>query len=290
MTPTKKLIGILSLSYKKQDLPENLEEHIANCFSDEQKKFKQKEILKKTKHAGFSFLGVFVLFFGFANLMPKASGASSWPILGPLVELVSIDTYTDATAKQSASIKGAALKSTTPLAARLNAKYLQQATDEYAAFKKEVGDNPDDYFTMNTAYTKVTDDERFLVVEHKLEKTKANTLAETSYDTVDKENNTVLSLPLLFKDTHFIKLISAEVKQQMLARKSTGYWQTSDNVDDTDVFQSITKNQKFYINADHELVIVFDQYEIGAGYLGNPKFVIPTSVIKDDLVDTNYLN
>lgn len=293
MTPAKKLIAILSLSYKQQDLPDDLEENIAHCFSKEQKKFKQQQSLKKSKKAGFSFLGIFGLFFLLVNVVPSvASATSQWPVIGNLVTLMTINTHQVASTNQTADIATAKIKSTSPLAKQLNTKYLDQANEEYAAFTDEVGDNPSAYFSLHSEYKKLTDDSRFLVVEHTVTRTKGNSYSIKTYDTVDKNNDVLLSLPLLFKNDNFIKLISNEIAKQIKSPNGSvqsGYWTKIDKSIEVEPFKAIAADQKFYINSKHQLVIVFDQYDIGAGYLGSPQFVIPTEIIQKDLVDSDYL-
>lgn len=58
---------------------------------------------------------------------------------------------------------------------------------------------------------------------------------------------------------------------------------------DFESFQSIAKDQSFYINNDGKLVISFDKYEVSPGYMGVVEFIIPTPVITDALVSNAYI-
>ena len=49
------------------------------------------------------------------------------------------------------------------------------------------------------------------------------------------------------------------------------------------LFKEISKDQKFFINDDGNIVICFDKYEIAPGATGSPEFVIPNDVVKDIL-------
>ena len=42
-------------------------------------------------------------------------------------------------------------------------------------------------------------------------------------------------------------------------------------------FEGITENQKFYVNENGNVVIVFDKYEIAPGYMGMPEFEIQST-------------
>jgi len=51
----------------------------------------------------------------------------------------------------------------------------------------------------------------------------------------------------------------------------------------------ISPNQNFYITEEGKLVISFDKYEVGPGYMGIQEFEIPTEVIADILVSNEYI-
>ena len=71
-------------------------------------------------------------------------------------------------------------------------------------------------------------------------------------------------------------------KRLPVAQKDTNkvYWcQKNDNPR----FKGISKNQRYYINKQGELVICFDQFEVAPGYMGNPTFTI-----KNDLLDDYF--
>jgi hypothetical protein len=54
-------------------------------------------------------------------------------------------------------------------------------------------------------------------------------------------------------------------------------------------FDSIAKDQSFYINNEGKLVISFDKYEVAPGYMGVVEFIIPSNVIADALVSNVYI-
>ena len=54
-------------------------------------------------------------------------------------------------------------------------------------------------------------------------------------------------------------------------------------------FDKIAVEQTFYITADSQLVIVFDEYEVAPGSMGIVEFTIPTEVIQDSLVSNMYI-
>ena len=67
------------------------------------------------------------------------------------------------------------------------------------------------------------------------------------------------------------------MKQQMLT-KDVVYF-IKDNGISTG-FKEISGNQNYYINNEGNIVIAFDEYEVGPGYTGAPKFVISKDIVK----------
>jgi len=111
-----------------------------------------------------------------------------------------------------------------------------------------------------------------------------------NYDIIDKENTIFITLPSLFKDDSYIStlsnLIINQIKTNMANDDYLVYW-----IGDTELepFTSISADQKFYINSDHQLVITFDKYDVALGYMGLIEFIIPNDEIADIPVDPNYL-
>ena len=56
-----------------------------------------------------------------------------------------------------------------------------------------------------------------------------------------------------------------------------------------ELFEKIAPEQKFYINENYKLVIVFDKYEVAPGYMGVVEFEIPTNIISSLLVSDEYI-
>jgi hypothetical protein len=125
-----------------------------------------------------------------------------------------------------------------------------------------------------------------------------NTVGSSStifkYDTIDKKQKVLLTLPSLFKDDSYVNVISDNIKSQMLEQHQSDenkmYWVKGIETEGfAELFEKISPEQNFYINADNKLVISFDKYEVAPGYMGVVDFVIPTEVIVDVLVGNEYI-
>ena len=46
----------------------------------------------------------------------------------------------------------------------------------------------------------------------------------------------------------------------------------------------IDPDQNFYFDADGNLVLVFEKYEVAPGYMGTPEFTIPREIFNEKMV------
>ncbi|WP_167957305.1 RsiV family protein [Anaerosporobacter faecicola] len=101
------------------------------------------------------------------------------------------------------------------------------------------------------------------------------------YYTIDLTTGERLELSELFeKDADYQTIISENIKEQMreqMKSEDVAYWIDSD-MPDWD-FKSIKENNSFYINAQNNLVICFDEGEVAPMYMGSVEFEIPADVI-----------
>ena len=63
----------------------------------------------------------------------------------------------------------------------------------------------------------------------------------------------------------------------MKADKNKSYFLKENG--DPDGFSRIKKNQQFYINKKNQVVIVFNQGEVGPMSMGNQSFVLPNKLV-----------
>lgn len=74
---------------------------------------------------------------------------------------------------------------------------------------------------------------------------------------------------------NYKSVVDAGVRRQMQERaaqhKDWTYFTGSDG------FQGIRQDQKFYVNAAGNVVVVFDKYEIAPGFMGPQEFIIPAA-------------
>ena len=158
-----------------------------------------------------------------------------------------------------------------------------------AEYEASIAAYPDAYAGLSIDYEVVTNTSRWFTLRLMVYQT-AGSGGNLQYNFyhIDKQQGELVTLSDLFRDgfdyqTPISEEIKAQMRQQQLDDPDITYW-----VDEGDginwVFQQIAADQNFYFNADGDLVIVFDKYEVAPGYMGCPAFTIPAQVYTEGLV------
>ncbi|MCR4956757.1 MAG: RsiV family protein [Lachnospiraceae bacterium] len=103
------------------------------------------------------------------------------------------------------------------------------------------------------------------------------------YCTIDLKKNEVFDFSTLFrKDSNYLEVISENIKDQMRSQMeeddSKVYWIDGESSESNQSFSGITDNANFYVNADGNLIIVFNPGEVISKDQGEVSFTIPKEV------------
>lgn len=238
-------------------------------------------------------------FVGSANFSPAfAKAMSDVPVLGGLVKVVSFRSFDVNEGNYSANMEAPVIEGmgNKTLEQSLNQKYLEENKKLFAEFEKEVAGMKEfeegGHLSVDSGYAVKTNNDQILSIGRYVINTEASSSTTMIYDTIDKKNEVLITLPSLFKDDSYIKAISENIKTQMRERMASDdnlvYW--IENEDETvEGFKSISDQTQFYITDQGKLVISFDQYEVGPGYMGVQEFEIPTEVFRSALVSNEYI-
>ncbi|WP_425806206.1 DUF3298 domain-containing protein [Desulfitobacterium sp. Sab5] len=263
------------------------------------KKGLRKLMFKESKGI-IAIAAIFILFIGGINISPKMANAlEEIPVIKSLVHVFTFREYKHSAGTFNTDIKVPALDGleNKTLQNSLNQKYLEENQKLYEQFMsdmKEMKDKgTDGHLGVNSGYVVKTDNDRILSIGRYVVNTVGSSSTKFKYDTVDKKNQILITLPSLFKEDNYIDIISDNIKAQMLEQmkqdpKKT-YWISGYSNSPIQAFAKIAKNQNFYINNEGKLVISFDKYEVAPGSMGVVEFIIPTEVISDILVSHEYI-
>ena len=281
--------------YENIEIPDELEFLVRTTIKEQEKKMKRKNIINKSVIAA-AVAGV--VFVGSINLSSEISYAlSEVPVLGSIVRVLTFKTFELKDNNFDAQLTTPAIEGLdSKLEAMLNEKYLDENQKLYDDFMKEIdelkkADMDEAHMGIASGYEVKTDTDKLLVIGRYVVNTAGSSSTTIKYDTIDKQNKLLITLPSLFKDEAYIDIISENIKAQMkeqMKDENNVYWLEDEMMGDEN-FSNIDKNQSFYITKDNQLVIAFDKYEVAPGYMGNPEFIIPSELLKDALVSEEYI-
>lgn len=280
--------------YKQVPIPDELDVIVGNALKKRKnKRIRYKWISGVSAAAIFFVIGINVN----ANI---ANAFSSIPGVDSIVKVLTFREYKVDEQTYNADMKVPMITNldNKELESALNEKYLEENKQLYDEFQEEMEfmkKSGEGHLGIDTGYEVKTDNDEILAIARYVVNTVASSSTTVKHDTIDKKNQILLSLPMLFKDDRYISIISENIKEQMRAEMKADenqiYWISTEEEPDVpiDEFDNIAKDQDFYINDQGELVISFNKYDVAPGYMGGPEFVIPTDVIADVLVSHTYI-
>ncbi|PYF08241.1 RsiV family protein [Ureibacillus chungkukjangi] len=241
-----------------------------------------------------------VIFTTSVNLSPAlAKSLEGVPVIGSVVDVITIKEYKVDEGNYQADIAVPAVQEleNKTLEQMMNAKYLEEGQQLYTKFMSEMEQqqafNEDGHLSVTSGYEIKVDTDQLLSVGRFIEETAGSSMTTIHYDTIDKQNEMLITLPSLFKDNSYIEVINSnlieQMEQQMNDDPSKMYFIDSPDAPVSDGFKTIAEHQNFYINADHKLVIAFNEFDVAPGYMGTVEFIIPTEAIQSILVSDEYI-
>ncbi|MHA0856519.1 anti-sigma-V factor rsiV [Paenibacillus sp. CMAA1364] len=288
-----KKIDKLKENYNEIEIPSELEFFVKDTISQAKAAQKKRPILKIWSIGAAAAV---ILFIGSINMSPAmAQSMANIPGLGAIVEVftvqkLAIDDKTYQADLDTPAIEGLDNKD---LQASLNSKYIEENRALFEQFEEEVAEmkkSGDGHLGIDTGYEVMTDTTQLLSIARYEVNTVGSSSTTMKYDTIDKQQNILITLPSLFKDDKYIDTISSyitgEMKRQMSIDEMVSYFSFDGSELD---FVVIKPDQNFYITANHKLVISFDKYEVAPGYMGIVTFEIPSDILGNLLVSDTYI-
>lgn len=283
----------LKKDYEQTEIPPELKDVVNASIRQAKVSRKKRPILKQWTIGAAAAAALFV---GSINLSPSfAQAMVNVPILGTIVDVFTVQHMAVDEDLYQADVKIPAINglSDKDLQAALNEKYITENKALFEQFEQDVAEMKemgDGHLGISTGYEVMTDTDQILSIARYEVNTVASSSTTMKYDTIDKQNSILITLPSLFKDDSYIDAISSyildEMQRQSEADEDRVFFL---NDEFGDGFDKIRPDQSFYITVDNKLVISFDKYEIAPGYMGVVTFEIPTDVIKEQLVGDLYI-
>ncbi len=281
-----KKLETLRDEYKNIPIPDELDFVVKKAL----KQKKKRHVNRIRSLVGVAAAAI-ILITGINTSPTFANALSEVPLVGSLVKVLTFTEFKvdEGTAKTDIKVPAITNMENKKLEATLNNKYLEEGEKLYNDFMAEMEElkkSGGGHLGVESGYDVKTDNDQILAIGRYVVNTVGSSSTTFKYDTVDKKNQLLITLPSLFKDDSYISLISENIKEQMRQQMKEdtekSYWEE-------DVLETFDKNQTFYINDQSKLVIVFNKYEVAPGYMGVIEFIIPTNAIEDVLVSNEYI-
>jgi hypothetical protein len=281
----------LKKQYEALPIPESLTETIEQSLHTPQPKKKTFPLL-----IGVVAVAILVVTISLNTSATMARALSDVPVLGQMVKVLTFTKYELSKDEYHAEIEVPKIEGTSAEIQALNKAYEEEGKALYEQFQAEIEQMEAGNMAVNSGYIVQTDNEQLLSFGRYIEVTVVSSSTVMTYTTIDKQAETVITLPSLFKDHDYLEIMDGYIEEYLRNRMidTNGdemYWigGTPYHDEAMGVFEGITADQNFYITAEGKLVLSFNDYEIAPGFMGVVTVEIPTTIIQQELVSNEYI-
>ncbi|WP_161952310.1 RsiV family protein [Metalysinibacillus jejuensis] len=268
----------LKKQYENIPIPDELQATVLETLRPKRKRY--------VRYLGLSAVAAASIFVGSFTMSPSlADSLTKVPLVSNIVNVFSVtdiqreDEHLEV-AMNRAVIEDVAHKDFEDV---LNKKYKEENKvlfDKMTPTIEEGG-----RFSLQRDVSVITDSPNVIAIQRMTTITQASAAQSIAIDNIDPINEWVITLPSLFKDERYIRVISDYIASQIQQAGPDAMYFT-----DQDGFTEINAHQTFAITDDGKLVIYFDEYEVAAGAAGIVKFIIPTEVLQPILASDYYIH
>lgn len=287
-------LQFMKAEYQKQEMSkeqlEKLRAKMKEAGREVDRQYRKNGLVKYAAAAAVFFAVLMIL----PNTSPAAADAMERiPLIGPLIKAVTFRDYAYESERHMAHIKVPEL--TLEDQESDNRSHLKRTTEEINAEIRRITDELVKEFEANLeyedGYQDVMTDSEVLAATEDYFTLKLNCYqgAGSGYEwnyyyTIDLNTGERLKLKDIFKEgADYITPISESIKEQMQAQmeadENVTYW-LDDEIEEWN-FKKISEDVSFYLNADGNVMIAFNEGDVAPMYMGTVEFEIPADVLDD---------
>ena len=274
---------------EQTEIPDSVKNRIEQTLVDlPEKKPVKKQIRILPRIAASAACFVFIILFLLPNVsVTYAQALEQLPVIGDLVRVVTIRNYYYDDNHWKMDINIPQIESEDSKSVDYINKDVSELTTALVnQFYKDLeitGNNG--YGSIHVDYEATTNTDRWFTLKLSVSETAASSNTYFEFYHIDKKQGKIVELGDLFNTDKFSDILVAEIKMQMQEQmandENISYWINNSGIGEE--FATVSADHNFYWNENGDLVIVFDEYEVGPGSMGTPEFVIDRDVIKDIL-------
>lgn len=161
---------------------------------------------------------------------------------------------------------------------------IDKVTDQLIEEFKESAQTEEGYGTLEIHHEIVTDNEKYFTLKLSIFQAAASGAESYKFYTIDKQSGQQVQLKDLFQEnSDYREVMNEDIRNQMRALMAEDemnmYWVDSEDMPEWN-WQGLKEDQNFYFDADGNIVIVFDEYEVAPGYMGAQEFTVERAVFE----------
>lgn len=244
---------------------------------------KQRGVVFMMKRVGMSAAAAMIAIVVLANSSASVALAmEKIPVLGSIAKVVTFRDYTDKSNHFEADISIPKLEGENGSEVEANKNIEEYANQLIAQYEADLqASSGEGNYSLTSSYDVAFENEKYVCIRIHSTMVMASGTEFVKVFTVDKETGKTVSLAELVKNKSGLldkisDTIKEQMEEQMAADDSVTYFYHSE-VPELD-FQGLSGEESYYFNANGELVISFDEYEVAPGYMGAVSFTIPKEV------------
>lgn len=156
---------------------------------------------------------------------------------------------------------------------------IQKVTDELIEeFKSTMEEHGEEgYQDLHIDSDVLVDNDQWFSLELVLYQGAGSGYERHRHYTIDKTTGERAELSDFYGDD-YVAIISEEIKaqmrEQMAADENVVYWLDHEEIPEWN-FEAIAADQDFYVNAEGQVVVCFNEYEVAPGSMGCVEFILP---------------
>lgn len=223
---------------------------------------------------------IVALFVVLPNINPEIAYAmQSIPVIGKVVKVITIKNYFEKEGNSELEMEVPEISndddSQSDANQSINADVERLTQKVMKRYYEEKDEN--NHLSIQLKSEVIQNDENWFTLKLTISEVSGSSDTQYKYYNIDKKEDKIIELSDLFEGVQYKDIISQEIKRQMKERMAKDeneiYWIDSELEEWS--FTSIADNQNYYLSENGNIVIVFDKYEVGPGYMGTPEFEIP---------------
>lgn len=221
-----------------------------------------------------------------ANAAPAYANAAESPAecCGP-VKVETVRNYRYSDENYQMNIKVPEIQGQGQAGERINREVnrLSQTLAESFYEKQKAGQSKG-YGAIYMDYCPVANNSQWFTLKLSVTELAADSNSYFKFYNIDRVKGEIVQLGDLFQSQEGLRLVSADIRRQMEERvkadRESLYRGDEEYLSD---FQILSGDHNFCWNKEGNLLIPFDKFEVGAGYIGAPEFIIEKSLIENSL-------